>query len=83
MKNKQNKLRNTLSKKVNLQSDSKDLNKIEKEVSKLHSGRKNDNTILTTIHLSRETHTKIKIHCAANGLSIKEFITDKIEGYFK
>jgi galactitol-specific phosphotransferase system IIB component len=66
-----------LQKKVPLGKIEKDIDSINTNIKEIHAKGSGDIT-LTTIHLPTEIHTKIKMHCVANGISIKEYITQKL-----
>lgn len=69
-------LKSTLKQKVPLQKHEKDITSIQSGVQEIHNSKKDE--ILTTIHLPKDIHKKIKIYCVANGLSIKDYITQKL-----
>ena len=70
-------LKSTLQKKVPLESTQKNIEAINSEIKSIHS-KSNDEVVLTTIHLPKSIHTKVKIHCAEHNISIKDFIAEVI-----
>lgn len=38
----------------------------------------NKEIIRTTVHLPADIHHKIKMHCVKNGISFKDFVTEKL-----
>jgi len=76
MKNERIDLKSPLTKKVVLQNISKSEELISKQVSEIHN--KKSEIIRTTIHLPKDIHTKIKVYCANNSLSFKEYVTNLI-----
>lgn len=77
MKNQRPDLKDTLGKKVPLQSESRDITEIDKQITEIHS-KPEGKIVRTTIHLPKHIHTRIKVFCATNGTSFKEFVTDKL-----
>jgi hypothetical protein len=78
-------LGSTLKKKIELPKTEKLIDDVEKRVKELHSDVKVESHVApeifmrTTIFLSKEMHTKIKVYCAGQEkLKIKDFITDAI-----
>ena len=78
-------LGSTLKKKIELPKNEKLIDDVEKKVKELHSDVKVEIPVVqeifmrTTIFLSKEMHTKIKVYCAGQDkLKIKDFITDAI-----
>ena len=74
MSNKDLGLKQTLKKRVSLDKKEKNIDLIQKQIYQIHS-KTNSDFVRTTIHLPDEIHKKIKVHCALNGVSFKDFVT--------
>ena len=75
MKNERVNLKSTLAKKVTLQSNTKNIEIINKQISEIHN-KGGVEIVRSTIHLPRDIHTKIKMYCVANAVSFKDYVTD-------
>ena len=70
-------LKSTLQKKTPLNAAEKDVASVESEVRSIHRKADKDE-VRTTIHLPKDLHTQVKMHCVQNNISIREFITKVI-----
>ena len=77
MKDKRVDLRSTLNKKVALDNSTKNIEAIDQKVSEIHN-KKRSKIIKTTIHLPKDIHTKIRMHCLANEMSFKDYVSEKL-----
>jgi hypothetical protein len=70
-------LKSTLKTKVPIANQQRNLDSITEQIEKIHH-KSEPEIIRTTIHLPKEVHTRIKVHCAEHSLSFKDFVTEKL-----